>query len=641
MSTTHPLHGVRTKQMVRLRRFVLAIAAYSISIVLLGIAHALGLIATAPTVATAIAMFVMNLGFYFAFRTNLNERFSDPSLTWLQVLTGATVLMFVVYHFDRERGLALMMSLLVLSFGAFRFNTREFLTAAGSILAGYALVINLLMWRKPDEVNVWLEAFQWITLAFVLPCFAIIGGRLSEMRRDLRKTNDELSSALETIQKMATHDTLTGLPNRTLFNESLVHAIAQATRHSRSLALFFLDLDRFKYVNDTLGHSLGDRVLQEASRRLTAAVRSSDLVARLGGDEFVLLVEDFHSNDELSDIANKVLGAFAPSMIMDGQELGLSVSIGISTFPGDGGDAQALVSNADIAMYQAKEQGRNRHCFYAAAPNTHTHERLSLEAGLRHALERDEFDIFFQPKIEFPTNRVSGVEALIRWRHPQLGLLLPDRFIPLAEEIGVIVPIGYWTLKRVCERARRWQELGMGLPVAVNLSASQFHEPDLVARLGAIMRSTGVSPQLIEVEITESMVMRDPNRAARVMEGLRAMGVRISIDDFGTGHSSLGYLKRFPIDRLKVDRSFVRDLPHNNDDVAITRAVIAMAHSLKMTVVAEGVEHQDQFDLLRNEGCDEFQGFFCARPLEEDDLLKFLAARRAQAIPVNPSTTRR
>ena len=283
MSTTHLLHGVRTKQMVRLRRFVLAIAAYSISIVLLGIAHALGLIATAPTVATAIAMFVMNLGFYFTFRTNLNERFSDPSLTWLQVLTGATVLMFVVYHFDRERGLALMMSLLVLSFGAFRFNTREFLTAAGSILAGYALVINLLMWRKPDEVNVWLEAFQWITLALVLPCFAIIGGRLSEMRQGPPRTNGELSSALETIQKMATHDTLTA-PAQPHALQRVAGARDRAGHAPQpfGLALFFLDLDRFKYVNDTLGHSLGDRVLQEAARRLTAAVRSSDLVARLG-----------------------------------------------------------------------------------------------------------------------------------------------------------------------------------------------------------------------------------------------------------------------------------------------------------------------------------------------------------------------
>jgi EAL domain-containing protein (putative c-di-GMP-specific phosphodiesterase class I) len=323
-------------------------------------------------------------------------------------------------------------------------------------------------------------------------------------------------------------------------------------------------------------------------------------------------------------------------MMMDGQELGLSVSIGVCTFPGDGADAQTLISNADIAMYRAKEQGRNRFCLYSAEPNVLSHERLSLEAGLRHALERNEIEVFFQPKIDFLTNRVSGVEALIRWRHPQLGLLLPDKFIALAEEIGAIIPIGYWTLKHVCERARRWQELGMAMPVAVNLCASQFHEPDLVSRLGAIMKATGVAPQFIEVEITESMVMRDTGRAAKVMEGLRAMGVRLSIDDFGTGHSSLGYLKRFPIDRLKVDRSFVRDLPHNNDDVAITRAVIAMAHSLKMTVVAEGVEHQDQFDLLRSEGCDEFQGYLCAKPMEEEDLLKFLTARRAQ-VPTLPA----
>jgi diguanylate cyclase (GGDEF)-like protein len=617
----------RNRQEVRWRRFVLGAAAYAISLSLLFIAHWLQLIALGPTLVAAGAMLAVNATFMVAFRTDFNERFADPSLTWAQVLTGTAVLMFVVYHFDRDRGLAAMTIMLVLSFGAFRFTTREFMTAAGVALAGYALVINLLMWRKPDVVNVWLEGFQWLTLACVLPCFAVIGGRLSEMRLRLRRTNDELSEALGTIQKMATHDTLTSLPNRALFNESLVHAIARAARHDTGLALFFLDLDRFKVVNDTLGHGVGDRVLQEAARRLAGSVRASDLVARLGGDEFVLLIEDYRQPSDLSELAAKVLAAFSASIVVDNQELGVSASIGICTYPADGADAQALLSNADIAMYRAKERGRNRFCFYSADLNTLSQERLSLEAGLRHALVRDELEMFYQPKIDFATGRVTGVEALIRWRHPQMGLLLPDKFIPLAEEIGVIVPIGYWTLRRVCERARRWQELGMALPIAVNLSASQFHEPELVRELAAILKSTGVAPHFLEIEITESMVMRDPDRATRVMEELRAMGVHIAIDDFGTGHSSLGYLKRFPIDRLKVDRSFVRDLPHNGDDVAITRAVIALAHSLKMTVVAEGVEHQDQFDLLRNEGCDEFQGYYCARPLEEDGLMRFLAGR--------------
>jgi EAL domain-containing protein (putative c-di-GMP-specific phosphodiesterase class I) len=259
---------------------------------------------------------------------------------------------------------------------------------------------------------------------------------------------------------------------------------------------------------------------------------------------------------------------------------------------------------------------------------------------LRHALARGEIEVFYQPKVDFGNGRVNGVEALIRWRHPELGLLMPDRFVPLAEEIGAIIPIGYWTLRRVCERARHWQELGMSLTVAVNLSASQFHEPQLVTELAAILKSTGIPAGFLELEITESMVMRDTDRAVSIMEALRRMGVRISIDDFGTGHSSLGYLKRFPVDRLKVDRSFVRDLPHNGDDVAITRAVIAMAHSLRMSVVAEGVEHQEQFDLLRAEGCDEFQGYYCARPMEEADLLKFVATRQPPTSAARTATMR-
>jgi len=613
-----------------MRRFRMAAGAYAVCVPLLAIAHGLGLVPLAATIHVAMLMAAVNVLVYALLRSGLNQRFADPSLTWLQTVLATGVLMYTVYHFDKERGLALMMCLVVLAFGAFRFNTREFFTASGLVLAGYALVINLLMWFKPEVINLPLETFQWLTLAFVLPCFAMVGGRISELRQRVRRTNNELSSALAMIQKMATHDTLTGLPNRALFNETLVHAIAQAERHQRPLALFFMDMDRFKNINDTLGHGVGDRVLQEAARRLAGAVRASDLVARLGGDEFVLLVEDFADSADLEEIAAKILAGFAPTFVVDGQELSLSASVGVCTYPADGVDAPTLVSNADIAMYRAKEQGRNRHCFYAAELNLLTQERLSLEAALKHALARNEIEVFYQPKIDFSDGRVSGVEALIRWRHPQLGLLLPDRFVPIAEESGAIIPIGYWTLRRVCERARRWIDAGHPLAVAVNLSASQFHQPELVRELAAILKACGVPGHMLELEITESMVMKDPDRAARIMEALCAMGVRISIDDFGTGHSSLGYLKRFPIDRLKVDRSFVRDLPHNNDDVAITRAVIAMAHSLKMSVVAEGVEHQHQFDLLRAEGCDEFQGYYCRPPLTEADLLVFLAEERAR-----------
>ncbi len=640
MSASIRSQGFTGKQGVRIQRFLLALVAYGVCIALLAIAVWLGIIPVRPAIVASIGMFVSNLAVFALIRSGLNQRFADPSLTWLQVVAGIVVIMYVTYHCDSDRALPLMVTLLVLSFGAFRFNTREFLLAAGLVLAGYAAVINLLFWHKPESVNVYLEAFTWLTMSAVLPVYAMVGGRLSELRQRLRRTNDELSQALEMIQKMATHDTLTALPNRALFNETLSHAIAQAARHKRSLALFFLDIDRFKNINDTLGHGIGDRVLQEAAKRLTAAVRTSDMVARLGGDEFVLLVEDFAAEDDLNDIATKVLAAFAPTFHIDSHELALSVSVGVCTYPSGGEDAQQLVSSADIAMYRAKEQGRNRYCFYTEDLNDVSAERLALEAGLRHALARGEIEVFYQPKVDFSDGRVNGVEALIRWRHPEMGLLMPDRFVPLAEEIGAIIPIGYWTLRRVCERVRAWQELGMALPVAVNLSASQFHEPQLVTELAAILKSTGVSASFIELEITESMVMRDTDRAVAIMEALRRMGIRISIDDFGTGHSSLGYLKRFPVDRLKVDRSFVRDLPHNGDDVAITRAVIAMAHSLKMSVVAEGVEHQEQFDLLRAEGCDEFQGYFCARPMEEADLLKFVAARQPPTSAARTATMR-
>ncbi len=640
MSAVARSQGLSGKQRVRLTRYLMALGAYAVCVGLLGIAHALGLVPARPAIIAGIAMLVANAVVFALIRSGLNERFADPSLTWLQVICAIAVIMYVTYYSDHDRGVPLMVSLLVLSFGAFRFTMREFLLASGIVLAGYAAVINLLFWHKPESVNVYLEGFTWLTMAAVLPCYAYVGGRLSEMRQRLRRTNDELSQALEMIQKMATHDTLTALPNRALFNETLNHAIAKAARHKRPLALFFLDIDRFKNINDTLGHATGDKVLQEAARRLTSAIRTSDLVARLGGDEFVLLIEDYAAQDDLVDIATKVLAAFAPTFSIEEQELALSVSVGVCTYPSGGEDAQQLVSSADIAMYRAKEQGRNRYCFYSDDLNNLSEERLALEAGLRHALARGEIEVFYQPKVDFSSGRVSGVEALIRWRHPEKGLLMPDRFVPLAEEIGAIIPIGYWTLRRVCERARHWQELGMPLAVAVNLSASQFHEPQLVTELAAILKATGVPAGSLELEITESMVMRDTDRAVKIMESLRRMGVRISIDDFGTGHSSLGYLKRFPVDRLKVDRSFVRDLPHNGDDVAITRAVIAMAHSLKMSVVAEGVEHQEQFDLLQAEGCDEFQGYFCARPLEEADLLKFVAAHQPASSAARAATTR-
>ncbi len=612
-------------QAARLRQFLLTSVTYAISVPLLLLANAFGLIMLPQVIALCVAMAVITAGFFLVFRTGLNLRFRDPSLIWQQILIANGVLMVAVYCFNQGRAFALIMCLVVLLFGAFRFDTREFVRITLMILAGYALVINLLMYFKPETVNVYVEWFQWAGMAAFLPFFGVVGGRISELRARLRRSNDELSEALASVRQIATHDHLTGLSNRVLFNEELHHALARVERHRRPAALFVLDLDRFKVINDTLGHQFGDRVLQETAKRLLGCVRESDILARLGGDEFVILLEEFGEDSNLTEIARKLLASIAGLDSIDGREIGLSVSIGICTAPTDGRDAKTLFANADIAMYRAKEIGRNNYCFYSSEIHTYTLEKLALEAGLRHALERGEFRIHYQPKIEITTGTITGVEALLRWQHPERGLIPPDRFIPLAEATGLIVPIGLWTLREVCERGKAWQSLDLPrFPIAVNLSATQFRQQDLVPQLAAILKSTGFDPKYLELEITESVVMQDPDKVVMKLEALRRMGIRLAIDDFGTGYSSLGYLKRFPINNLKVDRSFVRDLAHSTDDVAITRAVIAMAHSLGMNVIAEGVELKEQFDVLRKEGCDEFQGWLCRPALAEEDLLHFI-----------------
>src|SRR5258706_278233 len=548
-------------QAARLRQFLLTSVTYAISVPLLLLANAFGLIMLPQVIALCVAMAVITAGVFLVFRTGLNLRFRDPSLIWQQILIANGVLLVAAYCFNQGRAFALIMCLVVLLFGAFRFDTREFVRITLMILAGYAIVINLLMYFKPEPVNVYVEWFQWAGMAAFLPFFGVVGGRISELRARLRRSNDELSEALASVRQIATHDHLTGLSNRVLFNEELQHALARVERHRRPAALFVLDLDRFKVINDTLGHQFGDRVLQETAKRLLGCVRESDILARLGGDEFVILLEEFGEDSNLTEIARKLLASVAELDSIDVREIGLSVSIGICAAPADGRDAKTLFANADIAMYRAKEMGRNNYCFYSSDIHTYTLEKLALEAGLRHGLERGEFRIHYQPKIEITTGTITGVEALLRWQHPERGLIPPDRFIPLAEATGLIVPIGLWTLREVCERGKAWQSLDLPrFPIAVNLSATQFRQQDLVPQLAAILKSTGFEPKYLELEITESVVMQDPDKVVMKLEALRRMGVRLAIDDFGTGYSSLGYLKRFPINNLKVDRSFVRDL---------------------------------------------------------------------------------
>jgi diguanylate cyclase (GGDEF)-like protein len=422
--------------------------------------------------------------------------------------------------------------------------------------------------------------------------------------------------AEEAVKFMAMHDSLTELPNRVMFNERLARAIPQARRHGRTLAVLFVDLDKFKQINDTLGHEAGDFVLREAAQRLLDNLRAGDTVARFGGDEFVVLLEEVADPVYVGSVTQKLIAALAAPFVIGGRDYHVTASIGVSSYPEDGKDAETLLKNADVAMYRAKESGRNAFEFYSAQISAGSLERLSLESGLRRALEHDELALYYQPQIEACTGRIVGMEALVRWEHPEMGLLAPARFIRLAEETGLIVPLGEWVLQTACRAHREWQAMRLPLArVAVNLSPRQFLHAGLLRDTLRVLEETGCNSKYIELEITESMVMHDPTGAVALIRQMKDAGVRIAMDDFGTGYSSLGYLKRFPIDSLKIDRSFIADVPNDGGNVAITQAIIAMARTLRLTVIAEGVETPAQFNFLRSRGCDEVQGYYFSPPV--------------------------
>ncbi len=417
------------------------------------------------------------------------------------------------------------------------------------------------------------------------------------------------------IQYLAHSDKLTGLPNRTLLAERIGQAMAQSDREGHYLALLFIDLDHFKTINDSLGHEVGDRLLKQVAARLTQCMRRSDFLARLGGDEFLMALSGVKHGQDAAQVAQKIVASIALPCQVGEHVLNTSCSVGISIYPGDGQDVQSLMRKADMAMYHAKERGRNHYQFFSREMDARAAERLQLHNALQRALEREEFELHYQPYIEFASGHITGVEALIRWRHPELGLLLPHRFIPLAEETGIIVPIGEWVLRTACQQMKSWQAQGMGhLRIAVNLSARQFHRSDLGQQIVAALRETALPPQMLDLEITESMAMQDPERAKALLHELRAMGVGLTIDDFGTGYSSLSYLRGFPIRCLKIDRSFVDGIPEDSNDAAITRATIALAKSLGLSVIAEGVETVAQQLFLTQAGCEQGQGYLFGRP---------------------------
>jgi diguanylate cyclase (GGDEF)-like protein/PAS domain S-box-containing protein len=415
---------------------------------------------------------------------------------------------------------------------------------------------------------------------------------------------------------LAQHDSLTDLPNRILLNDRLTQFMALAKRHHQKLALLYLDVDRFKNVNDSLGHSVGDRLLQAVATRLLACVRSSDTVSRQGGDEFVIVLSEMMHAKDAAIIAEKVLLALSKPYIIEEHELHVTVSIGIVTHPDDGIEAETLMKNADLAMYHAKAAGRNNYQFFKAEMNFRVAERQSLESGLRHALEREEFVLYYQPKVNLETGAIIAAEALIRWRHPERGLVPPDQFIPVAEECGFIVPMGRWVLREACRQARIWQSCGLpALRIAVNISAVELRAKDFVAGVRAILAQTGLKPSDLELELTETFLMQDSNSTNAVLKELKDLGVHLALDDFGTGYSSLSYVKRFPIDTLKIDRSFVRDIAVDADDASIVSAVISMGKSLQMRVVAEGVETTEQLAFLQKQGCPFGQGYLFSPPV--------------------------
>ncbi len=438
----------------------------------------------------------------------------------------------------------------------------------------------------------------------------------------------DVSMARAMTRKMthlAQHDSLTDLPNRVLLNDRLREAIVLSRRHQRELSVLFLDLDRFKHINDSMGHVVGDRLLQSVARRLFACVRSSDTVGRQGGDEFVVLLWEVRRAEDAAIAAAKILEAVRKPHLIDEHELHVTASIGIVTYPEDGTDVETLMKKADLALYHAKATGRDSYQFFKPEMNARAIERQSLEDSLRYAIERQELVLHYQPKFNLATGGIIGAEALIRWRHPQRGLIPPGQFISIAEECGLIVPIGRWVLREACRQARAWQTAGLPpLCVAINVSAVELRAPGFVAGVRATLKETGLEPRYLELELTETLLIEDSRSVAEVLKELKDIGVLLALDDFGTGYSSLSQLKRFPIDALKIDQSFVRDLTTDEDDAGIVTAVIGMGKSLHMRVVAEGVETREQLQILQEHGCPQGQGYYFCRPLPAEEFRRLL-----------------
>jgi diguanylate cyclase (GGDEF)-like protein len=486
----------------------------------------------------------------------------------------------------------------------------------------------LLILRKPAEP---IEVLQCATaLSRKWENERLVKDHVGRLEEVITVRTHGLEAANRQLRHLATHDALTGLPNRVLLDDRLAQAMALADRDKRSFALMVCDLDRFKLINDSLGHRAGDELLQEVARRLSAVARTADTVARFGGDEFVLVGSSLADAEDAMQLATRAIEALRAPVRIGGIDVHVSPSIGIALYPEDGASIEALLAHADAAMYAAKHQGRGSVQRYLPGMHAGIEDRVQMESELHQAIELKQFELHYQPKVDTRTGVVRSAEALIRWVHPSRGLVSPAEFIPLAEECGLIGAIGEWVIREACRQARAWQEEGVpSLRISVNLSASQFREAGLVDSIRRALDEVGLPARYLEVELTESAVMSDPEQSVAILEQLSAMGVLVSVDDFGTGYSSMSYLRRFPIDKLKIDRVFINEIASRPEDASIVRAIVSLAHSLNLKVVAEGVETPAQLDFLKTAGCDEYQGYHYSRPLPADQFQRLIRDARS------------
>ncbi|MBN1364375.1 MAG: EAL domain-containing protein [Syntrophaceae bacterium] len=737
-------------QTLRIKRFLMACGAYIIWGVLCFVGYSLGLtkVLLINLVAGVLACSVVNVLLYVIFRKGLNKRFKDPSLTLLQMLIATFWIMVVVYYAYEARSAILLVYMVVLVFGFFRLNVRQFLFLSGFALVNYSAIIFILYKIQPENLNMRVDMFNIVVLACILPWYALIGGYITKLRTQIshalsavRKSEENFRRSLddsplgvristidgetlyanravldiygfdnveelqktsvkdrytsetyaeflirkekrlkgepvpseyeisirrkngeirkvhvfrkeifwngqkqsqvlyqditerkqmeEQINYLATHDVLTGLSNRLLFSQLLSHAIQSAQRRKRQIAVLFVDLDRFKMINDSMGHEAGDQLLQEMAKRFKQSLRTVDVVGRLGGDEFIIMIEDVDDLNQVAGLAHKILSSTMKPVVLLGEECRITASVGISVYPKDGQDEKSLMKNADTAMYFAKEEGRNNYQFFSENIQSTAKERLSIETNLRCALERNELYLNYQAELEFKTGKIKGVEALLRWNNPYLGSITPTQLIPIAEETGLIIPIGRWVMKTACAQNVAWQR--QGLPpvcMSINLSHRQLLDENLINDIKAALEESGMAPELLELEITECMLMNNPPRMIEVLNKIKELGVRIAIDNFGTGYSSLAQIRHFPVDTLKVDRSFIRNVPQDDEDKAITEAIINLGKHLSVTVIAEGVETEIQDDYLRKKFCDEMQGFYFSKPISPEKFADLLSKHK-------------